>query len=180
MTQSTRSELERRKVALELVSLVVPVATAVGACTVLVAHTSVGYGLSATLVTALAAAGCWTWHRHRHPATIEPPTDYDPGPGDGFASEEAEGPWDRFVGLLLTVAIVVGIAVVAITSRFLLALIVIATFTIFHGAAEPGDVVLATLCTLAVGLLAELGVVSPLGRRWNLDVDQTPGLSPAH
>ncbi|MFB9313058.1 hypothetical protein [Nocardioides plantarum] len=182
MTGTHESRQVRRKLVLELVSLAVPLAAAVGFSCVLVAHTSTRLGLFATLVTALVTLVGWTWHRRRHPPTIETHTEYEPGPRPDAGDEDAEddGPWDWVIGMLLVVAVGVGIAVVAITGRFLLSLIVIATFAVVDSASDLGDVVLATLYTLGVGLVVELGVVGPLGRRWDLDVDETPGLSPAH
>jgi hypothetical protein len=172
-------ERTRRKVALEVLSLTVPLATAVGSSSAFLADASTTFAILIALTVLLTTAVGWVGYRYQHPPSTTAETTYeldvrnDAGLGEG----DADSRWDRFTGTLLAAGVIVAIAVVAITTRFVLALLIVAGFALANSSSSLGSFVMAAAYTIAAGLVAELGVVAPLGRRWDLDVDEAPGLS---
>lgn len=170
----------RRKVSLEVLSLAVPVAAAAGSSSIFVTSASSTFALLVALTVLMATTVGWVGYRYRNPPSTAAETTYEPDhqsdawTGDGDAGSR----WDRFTGTLLAAGVVLAVAVVAATTRFVLALLVVTAFALGHGSSSLGGFAMAAACTIAVGLVLELGVVAPLGRRWDLDVDEPPGLTP--
>ena len=174
-----RLERTRRTVALEVLSLTVPLATAVGSSSAFLAGASTTFAIVIAVTVLVTTAVGWVGYRYLNPPSIaaetedEPDVRHDAGLGDG----DADSRWDRFTGTLVAAGVVVAVAVVAMATRFVLALLIVAGFALANSSSSFGGVVLAAACTIGAGLVAELGVVAPLGRRWDLEVDEAPGLS---
>lgn len=177
MTADVRTQ-QRRKVGLELLSLVVPLTAAVLFSSWYVVGWPRPVGALVAAATAVVLVVGWLWHRSHHAPSLEEwndgPTGLEPDPVDDLDHDlDLDHDGNGGVGSTLAALAIVGvIAVVAVTTRFLLPLLVIGLFAIAGSGSDLGDVLLATACTLAVGLLVELGLVEPLARRWGLSVDE--------
>ncbi|AWB93296.1 hypothetical protein [Aeromicrobium chenweiae] len=159
----------RRKVALEVLSLAVPISSAVFFSGALIAGWSWRISSVVALLTAVGLFAYWAWHRSVHPADIEPPPAEDPDE----AADDDDGRWDWFTVLLLVVG-VIGVVVVGLVGSFVVPLLVILLFWLTSSGADVGDVAGATIAMLGVSCVLELAIVLPLCRRWNLDPEAKP------
>lgn len=169
------ARLTRRKVALEALSFAVPVSASVLFSGEVVAKWSRDGALTATVLTAIACLAFLLWHRSHHPASVAPWGSSAEAPRHEDADDEEVGGWDAFI-LLLFVVSLTAVVVAGVVVRFMLPLGIIVLFTVVDSDSDLGDVALATLLTLAVAAVVELGVVIPLSRLWNLSIDEGPGL----
>lgn len=163
----------RRKIFLEVLSLAVPIASALYFSAQFIGQWSNRSTQLAAISTVAILTGYWIWRRSRVPATISPPKK------DDVEDDEDEGEvgpwWDPFTILLflITLVAIVGVVAVGIFVNFLLSLLVILAFVIGY---DPsfGDVTITVGATLGVSFVLEFGVVLPLARLWNLDPDAEP------
>jgi hypothetical protein len=166
----------RRKVTLEALSFAVPVSASVLFSGEVVAKWSRDGALTAAALTAIACLAFLLWHRSRHPASVAPWGSSGEAPRHEEAEDDEEaGGWDPFTLLLFVVSLTT-VVVAGVVVRFMLPLGIIVLFTLVDSDSDLGDVALATLLTLAVAAVVELGVVIPLSRLWNLSNDEGPGL----
>jgi hypothetical protein len=169
---STHTERQtRRKVGLELVSLVASMGSAVFFSGLLVAQWSLRHAFVATVLATAGFSAYWIWHRSRYPANIAPPPAETV---DDSADEDDGGRWEWYWILALVVSLI-AVVVVGLVSSFLLALVVIVGFGVgYSDVSDVGDIASAALAMLAVAAIVEFGVVMPLCKRWNLDFDAQP------
>lgn len=165
----------RRKVALEMLSFAVPVSASVLFSGEIVSTWSRDGALLAAALTAIACLAFLLWHRSRHPASVAPWGSSAEALPQEEDDDEDVGGWDPFT-LLLFVVSLTAVVVAGVVVRFVLPLGVIVLFTVVDSDSDLGDVALATLLTLGVAAVVELGVVIPLSRLWNLSIDEGPGL----
>lgn len=168
MTTDEVRRQTRRKIFLEVLSLVVPMASALYFSAQFIGEWSAQSTQLATISTVAILTGYWIWRRSRVPADISPLTKDDVEEDD----DEGEGGpwWDPFNILLflITAVAVVGVVVVGIVMNFLLSLLVILAFVIGYGPSFA-DVAITVGAMLGVSLVLEFGVVFPLAKLWNLD-----------
>lgn len=159
----------RRKVGLELLSLVACIGSAVFFSGVFIAEWSARHTLFVTLLTAGGLISYWVCHRSRHPANIDPP-EAEVEEDDDDAGDRWEWYWILAFGVTL-----VGVVIIGLISSFLLALLVIVLFGLgYSDVSDAGDVTRAVLAMLAVSAVVEFALVIPLSKRWNLDFEAEP------
>jgi len=157
-----------RKVALETVSLAVPVSSAVLFSGGFIAGWSRPQSAAAAASVAAVAAAGFVWHRRSHPANIDPPVPVPEAPGAAEPRTDDDARWDLVTLVLLAVSLVL-LVVVGMVAMFLVPILVIVGFSLTHDGVRIGDVLLALGATLGVALVLELAVALPLARRWDLD-----------
>lgn len=173
MTTDELRRQTRRTIFLEVLSLVVPLASALSFSATFIGEWSTRSTQLATITTVAVLIGSWIWYRSRVPATISSPMTIAVEDDD----EGEAGPWwDPFtlVLFLVTAVAVVGVVVMGLVLNFLLSLLVVLAFVIGYGPSF-GDVAITVGAMLGVSFVLEFGVVLPLARRWNLDPDAKSG-----
>jgi hypothetical protein len=159
----------RRKVGLELLSLVACIGSAVFFSGVFIAAWSMRPTVVVTLLTAGGLISYWVWHRSRHPANIDPP-EAEVEKNDDDAGDRWEWYWVLAFGVTL-----VGVVIIGLISTFLFGLLVIVLFGLgYSDVSDAGDVTSAVLAMFAVSAVAEFALVIPLSKRWNLDFEAEP------
>lgn len=168
MTTDELRRQTRRKIFLEVLSLVVPIASALYFSAQFIGEWSTRSTQLATISTVAILTGYWIWRRSRVPADISPLTKDDVEEDD---DEGEGGPWwdpSNILLFLITAVAIVGVVVVGIAINFLLSLLVIVAFVIGYGPSF-GDVTITVGAMLGVSFVLEFGVVFPLAHLWNLD-----------
>ncbi|MEO9323929.1 hypothetical protein ABFT23_10585 [Nocardioides sp. C4-1] len=168
---------QRRKLVLELTSLTAVIASSVGFSGAFVAHWGAGASGRLAATTAVVVLLLWTAVRLRRPPVPKPWSVEDLCPDAGGVDEPVEeSRRARVTGWLIALVVVGGFFVLAIAVRFFVPLWVVLGFAILDSSSALGDVMIAAMCTVAVGLGVEWGIVEPLSRRWDVDVDGVIGI----
>lgn len=170
MTADELRRQTRRKIFLEVLSLVVPIASALYFSAQFIGEWSTRRTLLATICTVAILTSYWIWRRSRVPADISAPKKDDVKEDDGEGENEG-GPWWDPSNILLFLIFqfaLVGVVAVGIFLNFLVSWLVILAFVIFN---DPslGEVAVTAGAMLGVSFVLEFGVVLPLARLWNLD-----------
>lgn len=166
---SLASRQTRRRVLLEILSLAVPLASAVFFSGESLGDWSLSTSLLASGVTVAASATFLIWHRKRFPADISPWPKSDEADKD---VDSESGWWDPLTILMFLVSVVV-VVVVGVFARFIHSILVIVFFAVIYGPAL-GDVAVVVGAMLGVSFVLEFGIAIPLCRCWNLDPDPEP------
>jgi hypothetical protein len=159
----------RRKVAVESLSLVAAMGSAVFFSGLFIAHWSLGLNLLVTVLTGAALVLYWVWHRSRYPANITPPT-----AETADADDDAVSQWEWYWVLALGIGFV-GVVIAGLLASFFLALLVIVGFGFgYSETSSARDVLYASLAMLGFSAAVEFAVVLPLCKLWNLDATADP------
>lgn len=166
-----RRRQTRRKIGLEMLSLVASIGSAVFFSGLFVARWSSQTAVAVTLIAAVALILYGIWFRSRYPPNINPPV-ADVRKKDD--DDEGDGWWEWYWILAFVVAWA-GMVIVGLATSFFLAFLVIAVFGVgYSDVSDVGDVVRAALAMLAISAAVEFAVVIPLSKRWNLDFEADP------
>jgi fatty acid desaturase len=162
----------RRKVAVESLSLVAAMGSAVFFSGLFIANWSLRRNLLVTVLTAVVLVLYCIWHRSRYPANIAPPTAETADADDD--DDDAVSQWEWYWVLALGIGII-GVVIVGLLRGFFLALLVIVGFSFgYSETSSARDVVYACLAMLGFSAAVEFAVVLPLCKLWNLDAMADP------
>ena len=160
----------RRKNLLEMVSLAVPIGSAVFMSGVVITDWSRQMSAVITAVVVLGSIAGFCAYRAKRPANVtESPARDESADTPGQQEEEDDGRWDLFTLALLGVSIVV-VVTVGLLLQFMIPLTIIFVFAGF-GSASLAEVAIVVGATLATAFVFEFAVSIPLSKRWGLSID---------
>lgn len=166
----------RRKTTLEMIGLVGPNAAAVFFSGHLVLSWTVVSSALWALFAGLVTAAYWSWHRSRFPANIDAPVE-ERTTRERVEMHEDAGPiWHPINLLVLGVGAVVvtSLVVIGVLVSFILPMLIIVGFGVADQWSDLGTLGTATLWTLGVAMVLEIGLVIPLSKLWGLSLDAGP------
>lgn len=160
----------RRKGSLELLSLVIPISSAVFMSGVVINDWT---RLTSALVAgsvALAIIVAFSAYRVKHPADVTAAApEAAPEVSPEAVEDQDDGRWDLFTLALMGFGIV-AIVTIGLLVQFTIPLTMIFIFAGFSSA-SVSEVAVVIAVTLAIAFVLEFAISLPLSKRWGLPID---------